>query len=243
MHEAGSRAALAVSRLRFESLAEELQALMRQDAWQVGDRLPAERDLCARFEVSRGTVRRAMQHLRSLGLIESGPKGWRVTQPPLGEPDVLLSFSEMAARAGVETTSTVLAKRIRLVTRDESDDLTVATGSALFELTRLRKFDGVPVGIEVTRLPAHLGPFHDVDFETQSLYGFLRSHGVHPIRAHYAVSARAATPWEAALLDVPPESPLVTSDAMTHDASGRTIELSRSIFRADRYTFHATLST
>lgn len=232
-----------MTRLRYESLADELHDLMRHNDLQIGDRLPPERELCSRFEVSRGTVRRAMQHLRALGLIEPAPRGWRVTQPPLGEPDKLLSFSEMAARVGVQATSLVLASRFRPVTRDEADDLMVPMSTSLFELTRLRRFDGMPAGIEVTRLLAHLGTFGDADFTTESLYGFLRAHGTYPSLAHYAVTASAATPWEAALLDVVPGSPLVTTDAVTHDATGRPFELTHCIYRNDRYTFHATLTT
>ncbi len=55
--------ALYGSPLRFELVAEELRGELRAGSISPGDRLPAERDLCQRFAVSRGTVRRALGRL------------------------------------------------------------------------------------------------------------------------------------------------------------------------------------
>lgn len=240
MGTAPAQVPLQVTRLRYESLAEEMKALLR--SLTPGDRLPSERDLCARFGVSRGTLRRAMNELRVLGLVEAGARGWRVTEPPLGEPEALLSFSEMAARAGVATGSRILAERFRPATRVEVEVLGIPPGARVFELTRLRSFDGAAVGIEVTRLPESLAPFEQGEFDVESLYAFLRRHEVFPALAHYSVTAAGATPWEAALLNVEPDAPVVVTDATTSNAQSVPIEISRGIFRADRYRFRATLT-
>lgn len=51
------------------------------ESWGVGEKLPSEKELCDMFNVSRVSVRSAIQKLRSLGLIETFQgKGSFVTQ-------------------------------------------------------------------------------------------------------------------------------------------------------------------
>src|SRR5258708_27804078 len=141
--------ALYGSQLRFERVADEVRAELRAGSLGPGERLPAERDLCQRFAVSRGTVRRALGRLRDLGLIRPAARGWIVCEPSLGEPNALLSFSEMAAEAGAAATSDVLAERTRRAHPDEAAALDISATSQIFELTRLRRLAGVPIGIQV----------------------------------------------------------------------------------------------
>ncbi len=235
--------ALYGSPLRFELVAEELRGELRAGSISPGDRLPAERDLCQRFAVSRGTVRRALGRLRDLGLIRPAARGWIVCEPSLGEPNALLSFSEMAAEAGAAATSDVLAARTRLAHPDEAAALDISATSQIFELTRLRRLAGVPIGIEVTRLPQHVAEvIAGADLANGSLYAHLRAGGVKPARAEYVVQASVVSEWEASLLDVAPGSAALITSAVTYDTGLRAIELSRSLFRADRYRFQATLS-
>src|SRR5690349_17837618 len=70
-----------------------------------GAQLLSERDLCKQFGVSRVTVRRALSELRDRGQIESDTaRGWFVQAPSLGEPNALMSFTEMAKSRGLAAT-------------------------------------------------------------------------------------------------------------------------------------------
>jgi GntR family transcriptional regulator len=235
------RSAPSPVRLRYEELADVLRHDMQRGSLQVGDRLPGERELCARFGMSRGTVRRALADLRHLGLVEPAARGWMVVRPSIGEPDALLSFSEMADLSGLEASADVLVRRTRPADPDERRALRLGESGDVFELTRVRRLDGTPVGVEVTRLPADLVEFDAVDFGRQSLYGHLRRHGVSPSRADYEVSAATVSDWEASLLAVVAGTPVLVTAAVTYDERRRPIEISRCMFVADRYRFHATL--
>lgn len=54
-----------------EEVARQLQELMHQGLLRSGDRLPPERELATRFQVSRATIRQALTVLHTTGLIES----------------------------------------------------------------------------------------------------------------------------------------------------------------------------
>ena len=64
-----SRTATVTSILRDEVL---------RGQYRAGERLPSERDLCERFNVSRGAVREALKQLQQLGIVSIQPGGARV---------------------------------------------------------------------------------------------------------------------------------------------------------------------
>jgi GntR family transcriptional regulator len=136
----------------------------------------------------------------------------------------------------------VLIARVRPAEIDEADDLHMAPGSDLYELKRVRKLDGIAVALEHSRIPLRYAPgLPKIDFATTSLYDVLREAGCAPAFAEYILQAVATSAEQAPLLGVEPGSPLLMANAVTHDRGGRPIELSRSLFRGDRYRFRATL--
>ncbi|MGA8883873.1 MAG: transcriptional regulator LldR [Acinetobacter sp.] len=54
-----------------DQAVQQLRILIEQNKMQVGDRLPAERKLCEQLGVSRSSLREAIQHLVSKGLLVS----------------------------------------------------------------------------------------------------------------------------------------------------------------------------
>jgi len=242
MRTAGSLA-LAEAQPLYTRLVHELSVEIAQGTLQPGDRLPGERELCKHFRVSRVTIRRALGELRERGLIEPDrTRGWFVTSVALGEPNALMSFSEMARSRGLKPTSRVLRAEVRPATIDEADALRIAPGADLFDLERVRLLDDVSVAVEHSRLPLSIAPsLPEADLADGSLYEALRRDGVALASADYVLQAIAAEPQQAALLDVQPGAPLLIATATSFDAKGKPVELSHSVFRGDRYRFQTTL--
>jgi GntR family transcriptional regulator len=228
---------------RYLGVAKALEEELANGALEVGDRLPSERELCRRLQVSRVTIRRALAELRSRRFIESaGSRGWFVAARSVGETNVLVSFSDMARARGLLPSSRVFESATRPSTLQEADQLSLAPGAPIFQLRRLRFLDVVAVGLEVTRIPIAVAPaLARTDFSRTSLYDTLRAAGVIPTRADYDVQAVAADSDQATQLGVEPGTPLLCMQAVTFDQSARPIELSRSLFRGDRYRFRTTM--
>jgi GntR family transcriptional regulator len=238
-----SASELAQEQPRYAQIAEALARQIEAGELPAGTQLLGERELSKRFDASRVTLRRALIELRDRGLIESdSSRGWFVASPYVGEPNALMSFSEMAKSRGLAASSFVLGAAARPATIDEADELRIAPGSQIFDLERIRCLDDVPVAIEQSRIPLRYAPsLPTIDFATSSLYEELRRAGTIPSYANYTLQAISANATRARQLEIGVGVPLLMASATTHDRNGRPIELSRSMFRGDRYRFRTTL--
>src|SRR5215217_2013843 len=188
-------------------------------------------------EIESGTLQPAD------GLIEGRGRGSLVRGGALAEPpNTLMSLSELGRSRGLDATARVLSAAVRAATIDEAEAFAIAPGADVFELERVRMLDGVPISIDHNRVPLRLGPgLTDVDFTTASLYEALERAGNPPRRADYELEARGADAPEAELLGLAPGAPVLLTKTVAIGDGGRIVDLGRTVYRADRYRFHATL--
>ena len=71
-----------------EQVVDQLRALLDGGALRPGDQLPSERELSEQLQVSRGTVREAVQFLGALGLVEVRHGHGTFMRATLGNPSV-----------------------------------------------------------------------------------------------------------------------------------------------------------
>jgi GntR family transcriptional regulator len=208
-----------------------------------GDRLPSERWFCDELGVSRATVRRALEELVADGMVESRGRGSFVTGDALVEPpNTLMSLSELGRSRGLAASATVLDSGVRAATIDEAEAFAIAPGAELFELRRVRMLDGLPISIDHNRVPLRVLPDAlELDFASASLYEALDRAGHAPGRADYELEARSADAPEAELLGLAPGAPVLFATTVAIGEEGRVVDLGRTVYRADRYRFQATL--
>jgi GntR family transcriptional regulator len=208
-----------------------------------GEKVPSERVLMRRLGVSRTTVRRAIQHLVEDGVIESSARRGSFVSPPLAEPaNHLMSFTELGAERGLTASARVISARVRAATFEEGEAFGIAPGADLFELSRLRMLDGVPIAVDHSRVPLARAPLlPTVDFTSASMFATLEAAGAGPVRADYSVAAAAADRERARLLGIEVGDPLLIAATTSFDANERLVELGETAYRSDRYRFETTL--
>lgn len=209
-----------------------------------GDRLPTERDLSERFNVSRATIRRAISELVAEGRISPQVgRGSFVHARQLEDSlTSLVSFSDLARERGLEPTSRVIRAGFRPASPEESAVLNLQAHGMIFDLLRVRYLDGNPVALDNSRIPETVAKgFDTADFELQSVYELLVHAGHTPFLADVIVSAATTSRESEEYLETEPSAPLIVCKSISFDAERRTIELGEIAYRADRYQIHTTL--
>src|SRR6201988_2863260 len=127
--------------------------------FKVGDQLPTEDRLIARFEVSRITVRRAIQNLVSRGLVEiRRGKGTFVAAPKITQELTELSgFVEDMHALGRKPTARVIGKEIVTADTIVAGRLALTRGERVVRIRRVRLADGIPLSFDETYLPLEIG--------------------------------------------------------------------------------------
>jgi GntR family transcriptional regulator len=220
-----------------------IEEAVRRGAIKPGDALPSERDLAARVEISRVTVRKAVQHLVREGVLvqRHGSGTYVAPQPNRVEQSLsaLTSFTEDMARRGMAVRSVWLDRGIYVPSPLETVTLGLSASDNVARVSRLRISGDTPLCIERASISAAILP--DPENIGTSLYTHLdRSHH-RPVRAIQRIRAENLREEDAALLDVNAGEASLHIERISYLASGRVVEFTRSTYRGDTYDFVAEL--
>lgn len=211
-----------------------------------GSRLAPERDLCQDMNISRVTLRKALNHLVTEGLLQpSHGRGWYVADSAVRKewPNSLESFSETAARMGLSSLSDVIRAEEAFATLDQAEELGIAPGTKIFHLERVRRLGGVPIALDVTRIASALVPdFAKHDFTTASLYEKLAEAGVEPVRADSTIESSEADPYTADYLELAVGKPLLVMHQVAVDAADRPLFATTIKYVGDRYRLRTSFT-
>src|SRR5215831_15646296 len=166
----------------YQQLQRALKQAIDQHILAPDDALPAERDLAAEFEVSRITVRKALDGLVAEGLlVRRQGSGNFVSARVEKNFAMLTSFSEDMRARGRNPRSVWLKRSTGTVTPEEALTLRLSPGTPVYRFHRLRFADDAPMAIEVATIIA--SALSSMDSVNESLYEALERSGHRPVRA------------------------------------------------------------
>ena len=220
----------------------DLVSALDSNEWEPGDRLPAERELAAKYGCSLITVRRALTELAREQRIErTRGRGTFVLHPRL---DLNFggnrSFTDEMQTRGLDPTTRLIAARPESAGEAVAAGLELELGSPTLYVERLRLAGGEPLLLEQVHLPAERFPgLLASDLEHNSLYDLIVERYSTPIvRAREALEPVLLRTREARLLDQAPGRPALLVEGVAYAADGRPIEFARSYARGDRTRYY-----
>ena len=222
-----------------------VQALERGD-WKPGESIPSEIELAARYQVSQGTVRKAIDELAAEHiLIRRQGKGTFVATHQ--EPVVRFRFLRLVPNQGdpVPALSQILWCRKVRATAEMVRSLDLRAGDSLIYLRRLLSFEGTPTLVDDIYLPATM--FDGLSMAVLSansgpLYGlFEQRFGVSMVRADEQLRAVGAPEDVAQLLQVQPGRPILRVDRISCTYGDRAVELRIGHYLTDQYYYRNAL--
>ncbi|MBC2770510.1 GntR family transcriptional regulator [Pusillimonas minor] len=223
-----------------------LQSLDRGE-WKPGEVIPSEFELAARFNVSQGTVRKAIDELAADNLlIRRQGKGTFVATH--NEAKVRFRFLRLTPDDGQPSASSsqlIDCRRVK-APADVARLLDLASSESAVNVRRLLSFDAEPTILDDIWLPGAV--FKGLTTESLTryrgpLYAFFESeYGVSMVRAEEKIKAVAATAAQAELLQVAPESPLLQVERVSFTYGDRPMELRRGLYVTNRFHYRNSLN-
>ncbi|MFZ6861633.1 GntR family transcriptional regulator [Undibacterium sp. Ji67W] len=227
---------------RYQQLARHIKQSIKEGLISTGSNIPSERELAERLDVSRVTVRKAIESLVHEGLLEVRHGSGTFVSARVEQPlSVLASFSQDMAQRNCTPGSIWISRVIGHPNHAESIALGLMSTEQVARLSRVRTANNVPMAIErATINAAFIGgnaKFGD------SLYEALKEHDCLPVRALQTMRADIATDEEARLLHIPSGSAVLRTERRSYSSEGKPIELTNSVYRGDRYDYLVELRT
>lgn len=196
-----------------------LREQIKRGVYAEGAVIPPEDQLCELFGVSRITVRRAVADLVSAGWVERRQGlGTFVTHSSITMPQASVTLAESLMKRSKETQVAVLDVSLRVPPLDIAKVLDVPAQSRAVCASRVRSAEGVPlIAMDTWIVEKHAAPVTAEALKGHTIPDLLASVGVKLGRVSEEISAVAADPHVARLLEVEVGSPLLRIFRVVHD--------------------------
>jgi GntR family transcriptional regulator len=205
------------------------------------DAIPAERELAEDLDVSRITVRKAIEGLVAEGLLKRRRgAGTFVASRVEKSFSRLSSFSEDMISRGRKPHSEWVSKTSGAVTPEESLSLGLSPGALVYRFQRIRYADGQTMAIEHSTIPGYCLPSEES--VGASLYEALEKTGHRPVRALQRLRAVNFTAEQAERLGIKPGEAGLFIERRGFLQDGRAAEFTQSYYRGDAYDVVAELN-
>ena len=238
----------------FSPLYSQIKALILQSLqaseWKPGEAIPSEMDLAARYRVSQGTVRKAIDELATDNLlVRRQGKGTFVATH--AENHVQFRFLKLVPDTGAPGSEgpaqrDIIECRRTRAAADVARALALRTGDAVLQARRVLSYGGMPTIVEDLWLPAT--PFKGLTAERLSDYHgpmyalFETEFNVRMVRADEKIRAVPAADGLDALLKVSPGTPLLSVERIAYTYKNVPMELRRGYYRTDTHHYQNSLN-
>jgi GntR family transcriptional regulator len=238
----------------FSPLYQQIKTLILQGLhkgeWKPGEAIPSEMELAARFRVSQGTVRKAIDELAAENLVvRRQGKGTFVATH--SETQVQYRFLKLHPDAGDHNSEgpaqrTIVDCKRQRASSEIAKALALHSGDSVLQVRRILSFAGQATifeelwlpggpfkGLTAERLNAHHGPMYAL-FEVEF--------GVRMVRAEEKIRAVLPDATQRNMLQVAAGMPLLSVERIAYTYNGMPMELRRGLYRTDAHHYRNELN-
>jgi len=232
---------------KYYQLANILKQKIEQGEWSPRTAIPSERVLEVQYNVSRPTIRQAIDYLERQGyLYREHGKGTFVSPQKLQKGmQELTSFSEDLLRRGIKPGQIIRSIEFVVPSPSILQRLELSPGSKVLRVERVRLGDNTPIGLQTSYIALddnQIITTEDLE-QTGSLYRVLQDKfNIIPTEADETLEVTLPTPEEAKVLHISEGSPLLLNERLTYNQNRRPVEFVKILYRGDRYRYVVRLT-
>lgn len=226
-------------------LEQAIRELIDKKELKPGDMIPSEREYAEKFQISRMTVRQALNNLVNDGYLQrERGKGTFVALKKF-EKNVkgLTSFSEDMRSRGMEPGTTVLDFAVLEADTLTSSKLEIAEDATVYQIKRLRLADEQPIAFEIFYMPTELVPGLTMEVAENSIYRYVENEiGLHIVSGVQELEATVAQKEVASALGIKVGEPVLYIQQVSLTENNKPLEFVKSYYRADRYKYKVEMT-
>ena len=232
---------VAVSSPIYIQIHNDIKRAIEAGKWAVGDRIPSERELSRNFDVSRMTLRQAIQTLVDEGFVERqvGAGTYVANQKVQEKMSGVTSFTDLMLTQGKQPTSKTISYHVMNPSLSEAEKLKLNEDDQVLRMERIRYGDDVPICFEVATVPEKLVDGLSKKEVTSSLYRALEDKKqLSPGKAQQTVSAMSASERIAEYLSIKRGDAILRLRQVTYLQDGTPFEYVRTQYVGERFEFY-----
>lgn len=229
----------------YVQVMEEIRKKIVSNHWSQGMMIPSENELIKEFNVSSGTVKKALGELVQEGILfRRQGRGTFVASP-----DFSKSFSRFFRYGLFQGDkeeipgSRYLSMQIINAGQDISDTLHLDSGAPVLKMDRVRTLQNLPFSVEEILLPyERFQGLEDMDLKDKLLYPIYNKEFSTPIFwAEEYLQPAVATEDVSVQLDISPQSPVMCVERIAYTYEDIPVEWRRSMGRGDSFRYHIVI--
>jgi GntR family transcriptional regulator len=228
----------------YHQLEEYIKQQLENGSLEEESVIPSEREYAERFQISRMTVRQAINNLVSEGYLNRQKgRGTFVTKKKVEqELQGMTSFTEDMLSRGMNPSSILLSFQIFPADKKTALALRIEETDSIYKIKRIRLADGAPMALETAYIPVEIVPGLTEENSNLSLYQYIEENLALSIsEATQEIEASTADHLDAETLEIKFGDPILLIERISYLQEGIPFELVKSTFRADRYRFVHTM--
>lgn len=208
--------------------------------------IPSEHELSNTFQVSRITVRRALDRLKQEGYVSRSRGRGTFARAPTATPALsanLRGIFENLMAMGLRTKVRLIEFGYVPAPPAVAAKLRLSPGALVQRAVRVRYHENIPFSHLTTYLPEDIGRHYDEkEMADKPLLLLLERAGIKVTAAEQTLSAKLADTIVGPLLEVETGSPLIWAKRLVTDQDDRPVEYLQALYRPDIYEFQMTMS-
>ena len=226
----------------YQQIYDEIKDAIEKGVYAPKERIPSELELAEQYEVSRITVRRAVEELCSDGyLVKQQGRGTFVATPHINRQfhaTALQTFTELCASNGMKPGAHVIERQIVPARQNEMEFFGLQKDALLLHIKRVRTADGEPIFEENIFVPFdEYRELLTADLEDKSIFAEVERVGGTPIVSvgYRTVEAVRANTEQAAELGIAPHDPLLNLRAGFIGPNSEPVLMGKQYYVGSRY--------
>lgn len=206
--------------------------------YRAGQMIESETDLAKKLNISRMTVRKALDTLAQEGVIfkEKGRGTFVSRKPRYAEFQYGVGFTQEAKKRGLTPSTKDAALKLCGATEDIAREMHMETGDKVWEVTRVRCADGTPVVYACE----YYNYLHCEDLNEEiirnSIYEHLEKKGISFAFLDQKLEAIPCPEHIADALEIAPDTPVILMSLTVYMKNGIPFNFGYEYYRTDKFT-------